>query len=31
MNNILNFGDFSIRRVYDDEKELWYFSVVDVI
>jgi DNA-damage-inducible protein D len=25
------FEDFEIRRYYDEKKELWYFSVVDVI
>ncbi|MBU0744481.1 MAG: hypothetical protein KKE11_03850 [Gammaproteobacteria bacterium] len=25
------FEDFKIRRVYDEEKEIWYFSVVDII
>jgi len=23
--------DFKIRRIYDEEKETWYFSVVDII
>jgi len=25
------FENFEIRRVYDEEKEIWYFSVVDII
>jgi len=25
------FEDFKIRRIYDEEKEMWYFSVVDII
>ena len=25
------FEDFKIRRVYDEKKETWYFSVVDII
>ena len=25
------FEDFKIRRHYDDKKEIWYFSVVDII
>jgi hypothetical protein len=25
------FGSFKIRRIWDEEKEAWYFSVVDVI
>src|SRR5450759_1869619 len=25
------FEDFEIRRVYDEKKEVWFFSVVDVI
>ena len=31
MNDIINFDDFAIRRVFDEEKQLWYFSVTDVI
>ncbi|RJR14496.1 MAG: hypothetical protein C4581_14115 [Nitrospiraceae bacterium] len=30
-NSLAVFEDFKIRRVYDEEKETWYFSVVDVI
>jgi hypothetical protein len=25
------FEDFRIRRIYDEEKEIWYFSVVDIV
>ena len=25
------FEDYEIRRVYDDESETWYFSVVDIV
>jgi DNA-damage-inducible protein D len=31
MNELLKFNDFAIRRVFDKEKQLWYFSVVDVV
>jgi DNA-damage-inducible protein D len=31
MNEVINFDDFAIRRVFDEEKQLWYFSVTDVI
>lgn len=30
-NNLAIFENFKIRRVYDEEKEIWYFSVVDII
>ena len=30
-NTLAIFEDFKIRRVYDEEKEMWYFSVVDII
>ncbi len=29
--NITPFEDYNIRRLYDEEKEVWYFSVVDVV
>jgi hypothetical protein len=29
--SILLFEQKEIRRIWDDEKELWFFSVVDVI
>ena len=25
------FEDHKIRRIYDEEKEIWYFSVIDII
>ena len=25
------FEDFEIRRVYDEKKEVWFFSVVDIV
>jgi hypothetical protein len=25
------FEDFEIRRVYDEKKEIWFFSVVDIV
>jgi hypothetical protein len=25
------FEDYEIRRVYDEESEIWYFSVVDIV
>lgn len=31
MDEILQFESFSIRRAYDEERQLWYFSVTDVI
>jgi len=30
-NSIILFNQKQIRRVWDDKKELWYFSVIDVI
>lgn len=30
-NDIKLFGQSKIRSVYDEEKDLWYFSVIDVI
>lgn len=30
-NSIALFNQKEVRRYYDDEKEIWYFSVVDVI
>ena len=29
--NIAIFDKFKIRRQYDEEKEVWYFSVVDIV
>ena len=25
------FEKFRIRRIYDEEKEIWYFSIIDII
>lgn len=30
-NTLAIFEDFKIRRIYNEEKETWYFSVVDII
>jgi prophage antirepressor-like protein len=30
-NSIVLFNQKEVRRVWDEEKELWYFSVIDVI
>jgi len=30
-NSIILFNQKQVRRRWDDEKELWYFSIVDVI
>ena len=30
-NSIKLFGDDMIRTIWDDEKEKWYFSIVDVV
>ncbi len=30
-NTLAVFEGFKIRRIYDEEKEVWYFSVVDII
>ncbi len=29
--NLAIFEDFKIRRLYDEEKEIWFFSVIDII
>ena len=29
--NIAIFENFKIRRHYDEKKEIWYFSVIDII
>jgi len=31
MSNLTIFEDYNIRRLYDEKKEIWYFSVVDII
>ena len=30
-NTLAVFEDFKIRRIYDEAKETWYFSVVDIV
>ena len=30
-NKLAIFEDYKIRRVYDEESETWYFSVIDII
>ncbi|MCR4321566.1 MAG: hypothetical protein NUV74_14675 [Candidatus Brocadiaceae bacterium] len=30
-NNLAIFEDYKIRRLYDEETETWFFSVVDII
>ncbi|MBI2436437.1 MAG: hypothetical protein HYV41_01675 [Candidatus Magasanikbacteria bacterium] len=30
-NSLAIFEQFKIRRVYDEEKEKWYFSVIDIV
>jgi DNA-damage-inducible protein D len=30
-NKLAIFEDYKIRRAYDEETEIWYFSVVDII
>jgi len=30
-NNLTIFEDYKIRRLYDEEKEMWFFSVVDIM
>ena len=30
-NSLAIFENFKIRRVYDEQKEIWYFSVIDII
>lgn len=29
--NLAVFENYNIRRIYDEEKEIWFFSVVDII
>jgi hypothetical protein len=31
MSNLAIFEDYKIRRLYDEETETWFFSVVDII
>lgn len=28
---IINFEDYNIRRHYDEDRDLWYFSVIDIV
>ena len=30
-NNLAIFEDYQIRRIYDEETETWFFSVIDII
>ncbi|MDP1795736.1 MAG: phage antirepressor protein [Daejeonella sp.] len=30
-NNLVLFESKQVRRYYDSEKEVWYFSVVDIV
>jgi hypothetical protein len=30
-NSIILFNQKQVRRIWDNEKELWYFSIVDII
>ena len=30
-NQLAIFENFKIRRIFDEKKEMWYFSVVDII
>ncbi|MFA5945707.1 MAG: BRO family protein [Patescibacteria group bacterium] len=30
-NSLAIFEDFNIRRIYDEKKEIWYFSVIDIV
>ncbi|AKL98030.1 hypothetical protein [Endomicrobium proavitum] len=30
-NSLAIFENFKIRRVYDEQKEKWYFSVIDIV
>lgn len=30
-NSLAIFETYKIRRIYDEEKELWYFSVIDIV
>tara|TARA_R110002124_G_scaffold287079_1_gene470172 strand:+ start:2414 stop:2818 length:405 start_codon:yes stop_codon:yes gene_type:complete len=29
--NLTIFEDYEIRRIYDEDTEIWYFSVIDII
>lgn len=30
-NTIILFNQKQVRRIWDDKKELWYFSVIDIV
>ncbi|MFA6096116.1 MAG: hypothetical protein WC788_00635 [Candidatus Paceibacterota bacterium] len=30
-SSLVIFENFNVRRIYDEQKEVWYFSVVDII
>jgi len=30
-NSIILFNQKQIRRIWDEEKELWYFSIIDIV
>ena len=30
-NDLIIFEDYKIRRLYDEETETWYFSLIDII
>ena len=30
-NNLILFENYKVRRLYDEETETWYFSVVDIV
>ncbi len=30
-NSLAIFENFKIRRIYDKQKEIWYFSVIDIV
>ena len=30
-NNLAVFEDHQIRRIYDEETETWFFSVIDIV
>jgi len=29
--NLVRFGEYKIRRIYDEQKDIWYFSVIDIV
>ena len=30
-NDLILFEDYKVRRLFDDETEIWYFSVIDIV